>query len=164
MPTSQANFNGLDSDQKFLRKRVLEIKGKLMELESIYMNSDPLQQFDFVKINSVNLESIKKLKGYPEDYKVFLEEIGTAYIAFAGAFMLEVCLPQNLDDCWWISNEDIKGSDNFRIITNTDNNEINYVIYDITKTPFERYCTYESDLKIKFLDIIEKKVDECLTN
>jgi hypothetical protein len=83
------------------------------------------------------------------------------YVAYSGAFMLEVCLPQNLDDCWWISNEEITGSDNFRIIANTDNDEINYVIYDITKTPFERYCTNESDLKIIFLDIVEKKVEEC---
>ena len=151
-------------DQKILRKKVLEIKEKLMKLQSIYLNSDPLQEYDLVKIDSVNLESIKKLKGYPEDYKVFLEEIGTVYVAYSGAFMLEVCLPQNLDNCWWIPNKEITDSDNFRIIANTDNDEINYVIYDITKTPFERYCTYESDLKINFLDMVEKKVEECYKN
>ena len=73
-------------DQKFLRKRVLEIKEKLMKLKSIYLNSDPLQEYDLVKIDSVNLESIKKLKSYLEDYKVFLEEIGTVYVAYSGAY------------------------------------------------------------------------------
>jgi hypothetical protein len=52
-----------------------------VKLQTIYLNSDPLQEYDLVKIDSVNLESIKKLKSYPEDYKVFLEEIGTEYVA-----------------------------------------------------------------------------------
>ena len=57
-----------------------------MQLQSIYLNSDPLQEYDLVKIDSVNLESIKKLKSYLEDYKVFLEEIGTLYVAYSGAY------------------------------------------------------------------------------
>jgi hypothetical protein len=50
------------------------------------LNSDPLQEYDLVKIDSVNLESIKKIKGYPEDYKVFSEEISTVYVAHSGAY------------------------------------------------------------------------------
>ena len=57
-----------------------------MKLQTIYLNSDPLQEYDLVKIDSVNLESIKKIKSYPEDYKVFLEEIGTVYAAYSGAY------------------------------------------------------------------------------
>jgi nucleosome binding factor SPN SPT16 subunit len=57
-----------------------------VQLQSIYLNSDPLQEYDLVKIDSVNLESIKKLKSYLEDYKVFLEEIGTVYVAYSGAY------------------------------------------------------------------------------
>jgi hypothetical protein len=151
-------------DQNISRKRVLEIKEKLMNLKSIYKNSDPLQEFSFVRTNSVNLEAIENFKHYPEEYKLFLEIIGTVYVACADAFMLEVCIPRNLDDCWWISNEDIRSSDNFRIIVNTDNDEINYVIYDVCKTPFKRYHVNEEDLKLSFLDIVEKKVEKCLSN
>jgi hypothetical protein len=144
-------------------KRILVLKERIMQLQSKFMNLDPLQMENFVKINSVKVESIEKYQSYPEDYKIFLEEIGTVYVAYADAFMLEVCLPRNLEDCWWISNEEITGNENFRIIIHTDNDDIEYMIYDITKTPFERYCTDESDLKFNFLDIVEKKIEDCFT-
>jgi hypothetical protein len=150
-------------EEKAIIQRVLEIKKKLTQLESIYKNSDPLQQFDFVKTSSVSAKSKDELIEYPNEYKIFLELIGEVYVAFAGAFMLEVCLPKNLDDCWWISDQKITDSDNYRIIAYTDNDDIYDIIYDVTKNPFERHFTDQRNLGMSFLDIVEKKIKECLS-
>ena len=151
-------------DEQIILNRVLGIKEKLIQLQSFYINSDPVQEFDRVKIASVNLAAVDMLFDYPIEYKFFLEHIGTVYIAYAGAFMLEVCLPCELEDCWWISDQEIIESNNYRIIAFTDNDEIFDLIFDISKKPFERYCTSEEISKMNFLEIVELKVNELLNN
>jgi hypothetical protein len=149
-------------ERQLIIDRVLSIKENLLKLHSEYLKSNPEQDYDRVIIKKVELIDLEELTEYPLEYQIFLEQIGEVYIAYCDCFMIEVCLPQNMDDIWWFEDYKSLNPDNFRIIVHTDNDNIYYVLYDISKTPFERFYGYYEDYDKNFLDIIEEKIGELL--
>jgi hypothetical protein len=149
-------------ENPILIDKVLDIKDKLKAIELKYTNLDPEQKDNFVSISEVQSEVLDTLLDYPLEYQIFLKEIGEVYIAYGDAFMLEVSLPKHLGDIWWFSYQESSDLDKYRIIVHTDNNDINYAIYDITKIPFERYYQNIEVFNLSFLKIIEDKINELL--
>jgi hypothetical protein len=148
-------------EEKEILRRVLIIKEKIIELELVNSKKDLEEQtYDFVKINKVDSDKLGELFNYPLEYRVFLEQIGTIYVAYAGCFMLEVILPERLDEIWWA--DEYSNNENHRILVHTDNDNIEFVIYDISNTPFIRIVKDNESPVMDFLDIVEKKLEGLL--
>jgi hypothetical protein len=148
--------------EKKILNQVLKIKEKLTKLKLDYLKQDPSEVDSLIKINPVDPNNIKELLNYPIEYKLFIEYIGEVYVVFATAFMLDVSLPAKLyDSFFWAADDDVINNEDLRIIAHTDNNDIFYWIYNVTKVPFERYFKNEECSKGNFLDIIESKIEEC---
>jgi len=144
-------------------ERVLKIKGKILALELINSKKDQEEKtYDFVKTNKVDSEKLDELSNYPLEYRIFLAQIGTIYVAYAGCFMLEVLLPERLDDIWWACKDKNLNNENHRIIVHTDNDNIEFVIYDISNMPFVRIVKDNESPVMHFLDIVENKLDGLL--
>jgi hypothetical protein len=144
-------------DEIDIMKRVLAIKAQLSELKNTYIESDPLQEYDYIKIYQVAPSIISNLKGYPADYKIFLEQIGEVYFVYCGCFMLEVMLPSQVD-CWWNSNIEITSNHDYKLLAHTDNDDIYHLIFDVSKSPHKRFLSYEDQPTLNLLEIVEEKL------
>jgi hypothetical protein len=152
----------MNSTEKNILDRIFKIKEKLIDLKLKYLKVDPLEEYNTVILNNIDSSEITKLLNYPSEYKMFLEQIGTVYIAFADAFMLEVSIPIKISDSsFWGLDDNIRCNDDFRIIAHTDNDDIFYLIYDTTEIPIKRYCEDEECSKMNLLDLVEQKIN-CL--
>ena len=77
--------------------------------------------------------------------------------------MLELSIPMKISDSsFWAIDDNIRYNDGFRIIAHTDNDDIFYLIYDITEIPIKRYREDEECLKMNLLDIVEQKLNRLI--
>jgi hypothetical protein len=150
----------MNIEEKIIRSRVIKLKEKLTSLKLNYLKFDTSQEDSYVIINNVDLNIINDLFDYPAEYRIFLEEIGTVYVAYSTLFILEVSLPSKLyDSSIWVLDEEVINNENLRIIAHSDNDDILYLVYDISKVPFERYL--DDFNTISLLDLVEKSINNC---
>jgi hypothetical protein len=146
--------------------RIFAIKEGLEHLKQHYLTESFEQDSNFVRIKEVDKGLLKDLDLYPIEYRTFLELIGEINIAECDCFMIEVSLPLKLEesDNFWTYDREIMENENLRVIVFTDNDEIFHVVFDVSSTPFIRYCPYDGFCELEFLDIVEEKVDSILWN
>jgi hypothetical protein len=150
--------------EEFLN-RILAIKEGLELLKQHYLTDSFEQDINFVRIKEVDKGQLTDLDLYPIEYRTFLELIGEIYIAECDCFMIEVSLPLKLEESrFWTYDREIMENENLRVIVFTDNDEILHVVFDVSITPFVRYCPYDGFCELGFLDIVEEKIDGILGN
>jgi hypothetical protein len=138
--------------------RIQRLKEKIKRLQDYYKILDDLE-YNYVLIEKVNDTDLVTLSDYPIEYVNFLKEIGEVYIAKSGCFMIDISLPSQPDDCWWLENN-IMHDSTLRVIVHTDNDDIEYVIFNTSSIPYKRYSHLDLIEVKSFLEIVENKIDE----
>lgn len=154
-----------DIEMENLLIRISAIKEGLELLKQHYLTDSFDQDSNYVRIKEVDKGQLTDLDLYSIEYRTFLELIGEIYIAECGCFMIEVSLPLKLEESrFWTYDREIMENENLRVIVFTDNDDIFHVVFDVSSTPFVRYCPYDGFSELEFLDIVEQKLDGILWN
>jgi hypothetical protein len=147
--------------EETLINRLLLLKDKLTFLEENMKLIDPKMVFDSIHYFPINKMKLETIKDYPLEYFLFMEFIGPFEISQSGCFMLEVTLPQPLNEVWSVDRKLIDNQ-NLKIVAHTDNDDIFHAIYDSSALPILPFINKK--IKISFLDLVEKKIEECISN
>jgi hypothetical protein len=145
--------------------RIKAIKEGIDLLNQHFLKENPKQDYNVVRIKKVDKSELNELELYPIEYRIFLEVVGQIYIAERDCFMIEVSIPLKLEESlFWTYDREIMEDENLRVIVFADNDDILHVVFDVSKSPFIRYCPYDGFCELEFLDIVEEKIDGILWN
>jgi hypothetical protein len=139
--------------------KIHQLKEKVKQLQDYYKILDNTMEYDHVLIKTVNETDLAALSNYPLEYVEFLKEIGEVSIVKNGCFMIDISLPTRPLDCWWLENN-IMHDSTLRVIVHTDNDNIEYVIFNTSSIPYKRYSHLDLIEVKSFLEIVENKIDE----
>lgn len=114
-----------------------------------------------ILITSIDKKYISS--SFPEFYKIFLEEIGTVYLAHSDQFLFEVTLPKPTKEAWFLE-EDFDHNKGLTLIFHTDDVEILYILLD-SENNISDLSKVNNSVNINyFSEIICNILDDILDN